>query len=1131
MTTQVDLLSAWPLRRDGCAWTFRYPAPEDARGLHSNGFDVCTDRAMDCFHWEGLALTLETDAPAETLTAQLLLQEEDAGSIHHVTIPTPAMRVTLADAGRHEVFLRLRDFDHIGCDVYLLRFVSGVRLTLHGRVLAARLVRSRGFALQCGVRGQSAEVDETVCYEMDVVSASETAQAIRVWQRSSGWDGLIASIEPSAFVLLPGETQRVSVRMRMQMLINPGAHEKTTIVLDSETGVQREIVFYTMRALPHPYLYHDAKGWAEVKRRALLPQFADSWREIFQTADAWQVPQLNQERDYCFDTQQETNVVYTAYAWYLTRNPIYAERLRLFFARYADEKEGYPRKKKGCSQSYVQEGHFTQHLAIAYDLLCVWDGWPQAERDAVARCFRLYMDTLDIHITSGHISNWICSEDSGALFCALALQDFERAERFAFGLGGLYEQMRLGTFRDGWWHECSMSYNTWVSSMMLHGAWALLPFGVNLFHQRWPLPACKEVHGSWLGEERSVPFGMLNQRFGGGDRSTIGIKDLLDAALPFLDARGVLFGVCDSYERKLEGVHLASTYELAYQVYGDKRYVSVIRAMPRQDVVFGVSDLPEVSVSASLPSRKADNIGLCMLRSQKAGRKPTEQIQAVLRFGSHGFAHGHFDCCSLLSLMRYGRSFYNPECCWWGYPHFMYKFYVQNSMTKNMVVVDDKTQQAADSKCLLFEESDGLQTACVETTTRWSYPPFGGMIYDETPTFRDRAALNQCTFPRHADAPYGEMTEATEPITQRRLLCVADDFVLLFDYLRGETPHTFDCLYQMEGFRGLEGAETISHTPKMTEEFRSDAQFITDCSWYKAENGAVAHFETIYDAPGVCQTEALKNRTTILPFFERYDRSHYNEPGVLKLDVHTAWPQKTTQMVGMMAEYHEMIIPTRYRLEAQGADKATGDFGAWLGYAEEIDAPLDGAEEITLHIENPPRYTEQRYPFPSRQGLFLSQGYVECRDGRRVRLCDLPVQRENIDPGFGVGRDYENGRVLIGGVEDPHALPASLQNHDLPGSFRFDLRGLGAVRFHAVLGADNFPGDEDQRRRTYAIRTQGTEARFITVVEPFEGSSVIDHVEAVSASDVTVYMKNGEAARFQVTGLESGCPAVKMTRC
>src|SRR5690606_22976362 len=101
-------------------------------------------------------------------------------------------------------------------------------------------------------------------------------------------------------------------------------------------------------------------------------------------------------------------------------------------------------------------------------------------------------------------------------------------------------------------------------------------------------------------------------------------------------------------------------------------------------------------------------------RSQTPNRPQREQIQAVLRYGSHGYAHGHFDRTGLLSIMRYGRSFFNPQHVWWGYLHFMYKFYVQNSMSKNIVVVDNKMQFPADSRKTLFHSGEMVQVSAVE---------------------------------------------------------------------------------------------------------------------------------------------------------------------------------------------------------------------------------------------------------------------------------------------------------------------------------------------------------------------------------------------------------------------------------
>jgi len=455
-----------------------------------------------------------------------------------------------------------------------------------------------------------------------------------------------------------------------------------------------------------------------------------------------------------------------AYMYSITGEKRYAEKIAAFFRLFTDMETGYPVRKKGCSQSYVQEGHFFQHLALAYDMIYGAGVLSEEEHRRIELCFRIYMEILDRHICCGHISNWTLSELTGAVYCAMVLQDFERMERFLFGPCGSFEQLSHGAFSDGWWYECSVGYNIWVSSMFLHTAHALLPFGINLIHNYFPISYGKEVDSINKGETREIRHGMYNEKWGGIRKSYIRIKDLFDAVIPFLDERGVLFGINDSDEKKIEGVHFGSTFDLAYTYYRDPAYIPIIRGLDMADPVFGHANLlkaaadtgtaadteagtdAEAADTAALanaaesgnaaekhgsgtkegrrfPNACSDNIGIAMLRSQAKDRKPGEQIQAVLRYGSHGYAHGHFDRTELLSVMRYGRSFFNPEHLWWGYGHFMYKFYVQNSNTKNMVVVDGKMQIPADAWKVLFYSGEKLQAAGVRTVSRWGYPPFG----------------------------------------------------------------------------------------------------------------------------------------------------------------------------------------------------------------------------------------------------------------------------------------------------------------------------------------------------------------------------------------------------------------------
>lgn len=151
--------------------------------------------------------------------------------------------------------------------------------------------------------------------------------------------------------------------------------------------------------------------------------------------------------------------------------------------------------------------------------------------------------------------------------------------------------------------------------------------------------------------------------------------------LPFLDYRGWIFGINDATEREVGG----DSFEMAYYAFRDPRYAAFIRMSPgRNDLIYGVPELPEVE-PGDVRGAYADNAGALMLRSTQ--QEPREKIQAVLKYGTHGGYHGHFDRTAMLSLMRYGRSFYNPEMVWYSYAPYMYNFYVQSSISKTWLLL------------------------------------------------------------------------------------------------------------------------------------------------------------------------------------------------------------------------------------------------------------------------------------------------------------------------------------------------------------------------------------------------------------------------------------------------------------
>lgn len=1120
MVNKVDLLHDWirEERPGGAVDRIRlvFPRPEGA-GIRPNGFDWIHDGAMDAMGWYGFRFCLHTGRADMGITVRAGFAE---GEILEAVF-------RLADPGEHSCDVALEDFDVERAKTNIWREL--VSLEIAGSsldVLSAVLLRGSRIALEAGVLGKSGNVGETIRYTVTVHNCLDKRQCVKVSQAVAGWESMYAGIRPENLCLEPYGSGQVEISVQVHDYMSPGAHEKTTVrfLPEGDASGARELSFQTLCALRHPYIYHTGEKWQEVAEKIRdNPVFGPGFGKLCRDADQWEVPPLVPfgERDYCCDTNQEHFIMSCAYLYSITGKREYAEKIARFFRAFADPDTGYPVRKKGCSQSYVQEGHFFQHLALAYDMIYESGVLSVGEHEGIQRCLRIYMDILDRHICSGHISNWTLSELTGAVYCAMVLQDFERMERFLFGPCGSFEQLSHGAFSDGWWYECSVGYNIWVSSMFLHTAHALLPFGINLIHYHFPLFYGKEVDSIGRGQKRKICHGMYNERWGGIRKNYICIKDLFDAVVPFLDYRGVLFGINDSDEKKIEGVHFGSTFDLAYTHYRDPAYIPIIQRFDTVDPVFGHGELVapgQEQDSGEAGSAFADNIGIAMLRSRREGVSPKEQIQAVLRYGSHGYAHGHFDRTELLSVMRCGRSFFNPEHVWWGYGHFMYKFYVQNSNTKNMVVTDGKMQVPADAQRVLFYSGEKLQAAGVRTAARWGYPPFGGMIYQKGESLQERCAYNASDLPSYDAAPYGEITGLTEPVVQTRVMAVLDDCIVIFDSLEGEREHRYESLLQIKGFQGLEalgeeGSLTArGHTGKKTEDPRSDEQFITDCHWYEAKGSTCARFVTKYG-----EGEDLRGT-----------RSRYNEPGSLHMDVYTAWPQETTQCIGLAAEDHGQKYPYRFRLWDEEGCREDFCASPWLLGARKLDVGLR-LENHTLKLEfiSSPLYNEQRYPHDAPQCLFLANARLELEDGTGIPLACLPVRQHNIDAGMGIGRDYQGGRVLIEGIEYPDAIPVSAMDHGKESFLEYDLTGLRAVRLTGIIGVDNFPGEEEQRRVTYGVGQRAVHGRFITVIEPYGDRKCLAMVEGLSQDAVRIRYEDGRLDEVTVGGI-CGTPWVEL---
>ena len=768
----------------------------------------------------------------------------------------------------------------------------------------------------------------------------------------------------------------------------------------------------------------------------------------------------------------------------------------------------------------MQEGHFFQHIAMAYDMALDSGVFSDADRRQIEATFRVFLETMDQANDGGAINNWNLSEVTGAFYVSLAMQDLVSAERFFSGPAGIKDQLAKGTMDDGWWYECAISYNVWCSSEFTQAALAYAPFGVS-FKDAW-VPAsyassvmlASELSGGSPDnsdqEAKHKPFGMTPDVFGPIRRSYRTITDLWNSLLPFLDYRGVMFGVNDSTENLIAG---NPAFELAYYVYRDPAYATIIKqGNGKRDLLYGVPELPEKTPERYRDSAYADNVGLAMLRSQTPDRPIRDQIQATLHYGTHGWAHGHFDRTDLLSLFRYGRNFWNPESVFYVYEPFMYKFYTQTSVNHNMVVVDQKMQEATPGSRLLFHTGKLVQATAVEATARWSNPPYGGMVYDYVPvkTFAEKTWREGRYVPIPENPPkYGSLTGYTEPILQRRLMAVTDDYVVVADYVKGTQAHVFDDLLQLKGFQGLEASQKtlLRHDAQWNPDPVGSAQFVTDATWYSAQAPALARFVEKW-GPGAN---------------EEGSRSTANTDGVLKLDVHSLWPQSQQIMVATAPEQHDTHKRLFYTVRGDGKVLAEGKFGAWILGQADIDVPLEGVRTLEL---------ETRTELSKKPTLFWAGARIVTRDGKEIALKDLPhpltdpaaaaISSQNVVPGpEHMDSDYFGGPIKIAGNPYAFGLPAEPKNDKEPAITSIDLTGLDVVRFKAVLGSDYPPGPEDQARKVYAIRSAGADcARFLTVIEPYEDQPVVKSVEASSADQLRVELADGRVQEISINGME-----------
>lgn len=1109
-----------------CLLCISFPQFLFSRVLWVSSVDsVCLDRTeidlIDCY---AIEFTLETKSN-EALMVELYLSDimsrdlcdlkkEDFSHLRKVCLTARSI-----GDGRQLLTVPVDAFDSPQASQGILRRISSIALEIKNEevkevnLISVSRLDGNSIYTHAEVTSKAAEIGEKVIYSVEVKNMETIPQILYFSIKRYGWEAFITDLSETKVCLLPGETHTLKLEVTVPDGVPVGGRETQLLYIlpSANPSAAQTLSFTTLRRMPYPFSIHTAKGWEEVRKKAEIYDWAAACKERYLVdAENWIVPELpdsavngDGER-FLFRTETENGLMSSAIAWQLSHEKRYAQKVRNFLLKVSDYEKGFPVTRKVCHQASVQEGGVFQHLAQAYDLIGDSGLLTEDDREQIEHTFRLYIEQ-ELHYKLPGGANWAVSQLTGAFFCALVIQDFSLVDEALYAPSGLMDKFRTYTMPDGWWYECTVSYNLWVASEYIQIALALESFGYSLLTDKFPVdynltPEYDKTGDNEREERRMLHHGHSFRIQGSIHQPYVTIKMMVDALLPFLDYRGWMFGVNDATEREVGG----GSFELAYYAFRDPRYAAFIRCSPkRSDLIYGVPDLPEGNLE-NIKGAYADNAGVLMLRSGQ--EEPRERIQAVLKYGTHGGYHGHFDHTGLLSLMRYGRSFYNPEMVWYSYAPYMYNFYVQTSLSKNMVTVDLKQQETEDSRRCFFYTGEMFQAGGVETEAAWSYPAYGGLrsSMKGPQSFKEKSEREARYFPEAENPPaFGVLSGFTEPVFQRRLMLVTDDYVVLADYDKStdDISHRYDLLFQIKGLQGIAAKDKTEegHSPWLNTDSLSAAPLVTDVNHYKVEGTMKASFLTRFG-------KDADNRGTRI----------FGEPGNLFLDVYNAYPNtKRSVFTGRVPEEHGTQRMLTYSVEGDGEKLAEGKFGSWILGDGKIDIDITGIKNLTLSTAIQSR-VKNIYT------LFWGEAVLLLENGKEIPLAKIPCHKKNVlENPFGNNKDYMGGRINMNGENYAWGLPAEPQEVDASAVYTFNLTGLNAVRLRTVVVGDYPLGDETERRKTLGVTTYGTSARFLTVVEPYESDSKIESVQAFSADTLTVRLKDGREHWFFISGMDA----------
>ncbi len=922
-----------------------------------------------------------------------------------------------------------------------------------------------GVWLDMPVRSKPADLQSPAEYLITIQNTNTYPVDVKLIVEASPRNMSRAELSAGQITVAAGESAEAVLSVSLSKRMPVGSYESADLRLQVDEAMTPSLRVSTVRYRPHPYTLATAVQIEEAKVKIEKYDWAKkSYEQLIVAADKNVFKGLNypvvERKGFKWKglfTGRAEDFWSVAVAYKITGKDEYKHNVLNYMRAVADPETGYPTTCWAShSTAYVHEGEFFTFYSSIYDILYNEPELTAQDHENIQNTLRLYLETCKQWHNDGDIGNWITTANAAAIITSLVLQDVESYEYFISCKNGFEEQLSYGIMADGWWLEGASNYSYLVATFYGYAAVVCDNWGFNLFDKRVPARYQSNEGRNWKNGWMSMNFDI----WGPSGKSFRTLKDLYDGAIILMDEKGYVVANNDS-DKKKPGI----VFELGYAHFKEPAYawcISNDERMGWQSLIYGAAELPDVDDPRSA-SGYAANVGITALRSQNGDVGKGEQIDAYLKWGSHGGWHGHFDRTNLLGLRRFGKDLFSPKASWFGYSSPMYKAWVEPSISHNLVIVDEFQQEPVESSQLLFYGGKDLQVSCAQTNARWQEK--------QSWDINDPGDLDSENMAKMID--YGD----NEPVLQRRLTAVTDYYVVVADYLEGGKEHTFDWLLHPAGFIETIGkAVKTGYREKLKDNADSSYYYITNCD--------------VYDASG-----------HIINRFKDED---------LNLDVHTFLSEPAEMVIGTFP-FNLCRQSVKVLLDGEEVLSDVANVYSCNLYPIEID--VSGRKIIEIRL---PKRTHSAQDKPG-DYMAIAEPHIVA-GGKVIPLNELDYTIDGSKKAD-YGRDYDGNPINIAGRHYQNAFMIEPEKKETV--ITVNLNGIGADKFVAKIGADHIDGWNADEIKTLQFRSKGTTFKRISVLEPYQGSPQIKSARLLANDTLSIELENGIVQEMRINELAS----------